>query len=96
MVSTFKVNSNPNLLTICIPALWLKMCDNENAIAYKAIYSPWFPFFALSTANEFENGKLIIYDKYGHEHELKTDDFNDLLNFIEDPEAYKSSKKYNL
>ena len=27
---------------------------------YKAIYSPWFPFLALATAKEFENGKAII------------------------------------
>ena len=30
---------------------------------YKAIYSPGFPFFALSIANALENGKAIISPK---------------------------------
>ena len=59
-VTSIQVVSKPNLATNCIPTLWLKICDKENAILYKAMYSPLFPFSALSMAKAFENGKAII------------------------------------
>ena len=44
----------------------------------------------------FEPFDLYLLDIDERECKLNTDDFNDLLDFIEDPEAYKSKKKYNI
>lgn len=38
---------------------------------------------------------LVFDDKY-QAHGLTEDDFNDLLDFIEDPETYKNAKKFNI
>lgn len=39
---------------------------------------------------------LHLIFQFGTRITLNTDDFNDLLDFIEDPEAYKYAKKFNI
>jgi len=44
----------------------------------------------------FEPFDLFLQDIDKRDYKLNTDDFNDLLDFIEDPEVYKNRKKFNL
>lgn len=52
---------------------------------------------------EDEEGHFNVFFKHGGygrdetiNHEFSNDEFQDLLNFMNNPDAYKSSKKYNL
>jgi hypothetical protein len=44
----------------------------------------------------FEPLDLYLHDIDERECKLETNDFNDLLDFIEDPDAYKKLKKFNI
>ena len=59
-VAPYQLVVYPKFEMESIPELWAKMCDMEKEMLYKAMYSPCLPLLALSNAQAFENGKIII------------------------------------